>query len=68
MNYTFFVNTFRIKHVKKLIAQNTHNRFTLEYIYLSSGFKNQSTFNKVFKQIEGVTPSEYYKNINQKVR
>jgi AraC-like DNA-binding protein len=61
MNYTFFVNTFRINHVKEMIAQNTHNKYTLEYIYLSSGFRNQSTFNKVFKQIEGITPSEFYK-------
>jgi AraC-like DNA-binding protein len=66
MNYIFFVNTFRIQHVKDMITQNSLNKYTLEYIYLSSGFKNQSTFNKVFKQIEGVTPSEYYKNINQK--
>jgi len=33
----------------------------LKYIYLSSGFKNQSSFNKAFKEKEGITPSEYYK-------
>jgi YesN/AraC family two-component response regulator len=64
INYNLFVNTFRINHVKEMIAQNIHNKYTLEHIYLSSGFRNQSTFNKVFKQIEGITPSEFYKNVN----
>jgi AraC-like DNA-binding protein len=30
------------------------------YIYTEAGFSNQSTFNRVFKQIEGITPSEYF--------
>jgi YesN/AraC family two-component response regulator len=66
MNYNQFINLFRIEHVKEMIMQDTSNRYTLEYIYTSSGFKNHSTFNKVFKQIEGITPSEYYKKLEEK--
>ncbi len=40
-----------------MIAKDYHNK----YIYLSAGFRHQSTFNKVFKEIEGITPSEYIK-------
>ena len=29
------------------------------YIYTEAGFTSQSTFNRVFKQLEGITPSEY---------
>ncbi|WP_370567614.1 helix-turn-helix domain-containing protein [Dysgonomonas sp. Marseille-P4677] len=34
----------------------------MRYIYSSAGFRHQSTFNKVFKELEGITPSEYIKN------
>jgi AraC-like DNA-binding protein len=60
MNFSTFVNIYRINKVKEMIKGN-QSKFTLEYIYVSSGFRNQSTFNKVFKLIEGMTPSEYYR-------
>jgi AraC-like DNA-binding protein len=64
MNFSTFVNYYRITDAKKQISENYLNKFTLKYIYTSSGFKNQSTFNKAFKQIEGITPTEYYKKMN----
>lgn len=60
MNFNNFVNDYRIEKVKELI-NNDSRKYTLKYIYLSSGFKNQSSFNKAFKLKEGITPSEYYK-------
>lgn len=59
MNFNLFVNTYRINMVKDMLSHGLQNKYTIKYIYLSSGFKHQSTFNKVFKLIEGVTPSEY---------
>ncbi|MDR2497507.1 MAG: helix-turn-helix domain-containing protein [Tannerellaceae bacterium] len=58
MSFTTFVNSYRIEKVKELI-RNSRDLYTIEHIYTSAGFANQSTFNKAFKQIEGVTPSEY---------
>lgn len=60
MNFSNFVNEYRIEKVKELI-QNDSQKYTLKHIYFSSGFKNQSSFNKAFKLKEGITPSEYYK-------
>lgn len=60
MNFNTFVNAYRIEKVKELIY-NDSRKYTLKHIYLSSGFKNQSSFNKAFKLKEGITPSEYYK-------
>jgi AraC-like DNA-binding protein len=57
MNFNNFINSYRVVHAKKLIQENL--QYTLEYIYLSSGFKNQSSFNRIFKALEGITPSEY---------
>lgn len=62
VNFNVFVNTYRIRMVKEMIEKDFQNKYTMKYIYLSSGFKHQSTFNKVFKEIEGVTPSDYIKH------
>ncbi|MBB6369119.1 helix-turn-helix domain-containing protein [Chryseobacterium shigense] len=65
-NFNHYLNICRIENVKKLLEENDISRVTLMYIYTESGFSNQSTFNRVFKQIEGVTPSEYITALNQK--
>lgn len=64
-NFNHYINTCRVKHVKKLIQENDINKITLMYVYTASGFSNQSTFNRVFKQIEGITPSEYINQISE---
>ncbi len=58
-NFNYYLNVCRVEHVKKIIMEDDINKITLMYIYTASGFSNQSTFNRVFKQIEGITPSEY---------
>ncbi|GHT32052.1 hypothetical protein AGMMS49574_14850 [Bacteroidia bacterium] len=60
INFNVFVNHYRIKMVKQMMHDSSH-KYTLEYISSVSGFRNQSTFNKAFKSIEGVTPSAYSK-------
>lgn len=61
VNFSVFLNMYRINLIKEMIAKDYHNKYTIGYIYLSAGFRHQSTFNKVFKEIEGITPSEYIK-------
>ncbi|MDE5430702.1 helix-turn-helix domain-containing protein [Elizabethkingia meningoseptica] len=63
-NFNNYVNTLRIEYVKKAIQEYDLEKVTLMYIYIDAGFINQSTFNRVFKKIEGITPSDYIKNIN----
>lgn len=58
-NFNSYLNTFRINYVKSLINESDLQKVTLMYIYTEAGFSNQATFNRVFKQIEGITPSEY---------
>ena len=59
--FTNMVNRYRVQSVKDGILHGEGEKFTLTHLYLQSGFKNQSTFNRVFKQLEGVTPKEYIK-------
>ncbi|WP_313091068.1 helix-turn-helix domain-containing protein [Chryseobacterium flavum] len=58
-NFNNYLNVYRIECVKKLLHENDLEKVTLMYIYTEAGFSNQSTFNRVFKQMEGATPSEY---------
>ncbi|SIT18962.1 helix-turn-helix domain-containing protein [Chryseobacterium gambrini] len=62
-NFNHYINTLRIIHVKKMIEKSDLQKLTMLYIYSEAGFSNQSTFNRVFKQIEGITPSEYIKSL-----
>ena len=63
-NFNYYINTLRINHVKDLICKTDLQKVTMLYIYSEAGFSNQSTFNRVFKQIEGVSPTEYINSIN----
>lgn len=64
-NFNTLVNTYRINRIKEMLNSEYQNKYTMTYIYTSAGFRHQSTFNKVFKQIEGVTPSEYMKEADR---
>jgi AraC-like DNA-binding protein len=58
-NFKIFLNNYRINEVKRNLNNKEHEKFTLKHIYNKAGFIHQSTFNRVFREVEGVTPSEY---------
>jgi AraC-like DNA-binding protein len=62
VNFSVYINQYRVDKIKKML-QDKSNRYTLEYIAAACGFRHQSTFNKTFKQIEGITPSLFCKNL-----
>ena len=67
-HFQFFINNYRIEEVKRKIVSEDFGNFTLYGIALQCGFKNKSTFYKVFKEITGQTPRENllrYKERNQ---
>jgi AraC-like DNA-binding protein len=66
INFNIYTNQYRITKVKEMLQDNSA-RYTLAYIAFVCGFKNQSTFNKAFREIEGITPTAYCKNQNRPV-
>jgi AraC-like DNA-binding protein len=60
-NFYQFVNEYRIKTVCSQISSNPKER--LFDLALSAGFSSKSTFNAVFKQFKGMTPSQYRKQL-----
>lgn len=52
-----FVNAYRVKEVLQMIKVEKSK--TLLGIAMDAGFNSKSTFNQVFKQVTGKSPSEY---------
>ena len=57
--YTFnqLVNSYRLQHAKKLLCQSPDMK--MSSISLESGFANERTFFRVFKDATGMTPKEW---------
>lgn len=60
-NFYDFINGHRIAEFKERLNDDTSNRYTLLAHAHESGFSSKSSFNEVFKKIEGKTPSQYLK-------
>lgn len=60
-----FINAYRIEDVKEKLAKEEFRHLTLYGIALQCGFKNKSTFYKVFKEICGITPRDYLKKMKK---
>jgi AraC-like DNA-binding protein len=52
-----FVNKYRIDHAKRLLKE--HPNKTVLDIALAVGFSSKPTFNRVFKQHTGTTPTGF---------
>ena len=61
MTVPYFINSLRIDFSCKKLENGFLENYTIEALAKMSGFKTQENFNKVFKKIKKVTPSEYFK-------
>ena len=61
-NFYDFINGHRVNEFKERVQADTNNRYTLLAHAHESGFSSKSSFNEVFKKLEGMTPSEYQKS------
>lgn len=58
-NFNAFVNRLRIDHAKALITSSDESVLS---IGLSSGFNSKATFNRVFRELTGMTPTQFRKS------
>lgn len=56
MSYQEYINDLRIKKAKKLLSE-TH--VTIDKISTECGFNSRHTFIRMFKKLEGITPTQY---------
>ncbi len=61
MNTTFYdlINSYRVIVVKEKMSSKEFESLTLLGIAFESGFKSKTSFNRIFKKVTGLSPSEY---------
>lgn len=59
MNFFNFINAYRIKRAKELLSDKKYKHYSIQGVAEMSGFKSSSSFYTFFKQIVGVTPSDF---------
>lgn len=52
-----FVNAYRVDYVKQLMLANPEAKIST--LYLEAGFANETSFFRTFKEISGMTPTEW---------
>ena len=63
MNYSDFINRYRVSQCKEMIMNGEWKHKTLEAVASEAGFNNRNTFTAAFKKETGKSPSEYLKEV-----
>ncbi|MDX5437947.1 MAG: helix-turn-helix transcriptional regulator [Pontibacter sp.] len=58
-SFTRFVNSYRIEEFKARIMDEKYRHLTMFAVAEECGFSSKATFNRVFKEITGVSPKEF---------
>ena len=58
-NFYYLVNEYRVAEVKKRLMDPRFKHLTILAIAYDSGFNSKSSFNHIFKEMTGTTPSQY---------
>ncbi|MCF8357021.1 MAG: helix-turn-helix domain-containing protein [Melioribacteraceae bacterium] len=61
-NFRSLINEYRIEEARKLLLKED-SKISVEDVYTSVGFYSRSNFNKVFKELTGLTPKEFKRKI-----
>ncbi len=58
MSFGVYLNTLRLEHARKIIAQENKKNISITDVAFASGFNSVRTFNRLFKETYGLTPGE----------
>lgn len=58
-NFFDFINTYRIREAERLLRDSPDPKLTVLEVMYACGFNSKSSFNTIFKNKTGLTPSAY---------
>jgi len=58
-NFYEFINRYRIEEVKALMSNPKNKNYKLISLAYDSGFNSKASFNRIFKQMTKMTPSQF---------
>lgn len=61
-NFYRLINAYRVEEVKRKLKNPEFDKYSILGIAFESGFNSKSTFNKIFKEETGMTPSAFKKS------
>lgn len=62
-NYFDLINSYRVEDAKEMLINPKFDNFTILSIAYDCGFNSKSSFNRIFKNKTGLTPSMYQKKM-----
>jgi len=65
-NFNDFINRYRVEYVQRAMLDPNYAHLSLLGIAFESGFNSKATFNRVFKNHTGLSPSAYVKEQQEK--
>lgn len=65
-NFRTFINDYRIKEALKMLSNPTYQKYSIKSIAEMVGFKSRNTFDTIFKEVTGVTPSFYVREMKDR--
>lgn len=63
-SFNLFVNEYRVEAFKEKIRQADMENLTMAGIAAECGFNSQATFQRTFKELTGMSPSEFRKSLS----
>lgn len=70
-SFNEFVNRYRVAEAKELLQEKNQANYTLDYVSDEAGFGSLSSFIRIFREMEGITPGRYkakHARSNQEVK
>ncbi|TSA38552.1 MAG: AraC family transcriptional regulator [Porphyromonadaceae bacterium] len=59
LNFFDFINQYRVEEFKIRMVDPNYTHFSLLGIALECGFNSKSAYNRIFKKVTGLTPTQY---------
>jgi AraC-like DNA-binding protein len=61
-----YINNLRVEEFKRLVSLTGSSQYTIISLAYDCGFNSKSSFNKNFKKVTGLSPSEYLNGTTEK--
>lgn len=59
INFAVYVNRFRVDEAKRMLSDPASKEKLLIDLAFEAGFKSKAAFNRIFKELAGMTPTDY---------
>ncbi|MDF1572361.1 MAG: helix-turn-helix domain-containing protein [Bacteroidales bacterium] len=64
-NFYYLINEYRVEEVKRRLKDPKYKNYTILAIAYDAGFNSKSAFNTIFKDLTGMTPSQYLNSVTK---